>query len=190
MARYGYARVSTREQNLARQIEALQAENCDRIFEEKQSGKNLTDREVLKNVLEYTLQEGDELVICDFSRLARNTKDLIEIAETVKSKGATLRSLKEQLDLSSPMGVMVMTVLASIYQMERETILTRQAEGIAIAKREGKYRGRKPQEYDKTLFDALYEQYKVGKITKCKFANMMHTSRPTLDKWISEHEAA
>lgn len=186
----GYARVSSKEQNLARQIEKLQEIGCDKIYEEKQSGKNMSDREVLNMMLDCGLREGDTLYVIDFSRLARNCGDLLKIADIVREKGVGLVSLKEGVDLSTPMGQMVMTILGSIYEFERENIKERQAQGIEIAKREGKYQGGKCKQYDKEIFEGLYMQFLEKKINKVQFAEKMGASRPTLDKWLRKRATA
>ena len=185
----GYARVSSEGQNLSRQIEALENAGCEKIFTEKQSGKNLTDRPVLNQLLEVGLREGDTLVILDFSRLARNTKDLLMIAETVRDRKANLVSLKEGLDLSTDMGKLVLTILGSIYEFERTSINERQRQGIEIAKREGKYQGGQRKKIDETVFTALYEKYQSKEINKVQFAESLQVSRPTLDKLLKEREA-
>lgn len=185
----GYARVSSEGQNLARQIEALEKAGCEKIYEEKQSGKNLTDRPVLSQLLEVGLRENDTLVVVDFSRLARNTKDLLSIIEVAKNKGANLISLKEGLDLSSDLGKMLLTILGSVYEFERTAINERQRQGIEIAKREGKYKGGQRKKIDETVFDALYAKYQKKEINKVSFASSLKVSRPTLDRILKEREA-
>ena len=186
----GYARVSTQEQNLARQIEKLQEIGCDKIYEEKQSGKNMSDREVLNMMLDCGIREGDTVYVVDFSRLARNCGDLLRIADIVREKGVGLVSLKEGVDIGTPMGQMVMTVLGSIYQFERENIRERQAQGIAIAKREGKYQGGQRKKIDENVFEALYARYQNKEINKVSFASSLKVSRPTLDKLLKEKKPA
>lgn len=186
----GYARTSTREQHLDRQLIALKEAGCEIIHEEQQSGKNISDRPILSNLLEMGLRKEDTLVVVDFSRLARNSKDLLLIIETVEKIGCNLVSLKEGLDLSTPYGRMVVTILSSIYQFERENTLDRQKMGIAAAKLRGAYTGGKCKEYDVAVFKGLYEQYKAKQITKVQFAKSMNCSRPTLDKWLREYKEA
>ena len=138
MARIGYCRVSTEEQNTARQEAALA--DCDKVFIDKASGKN-TERPQLQAMLGY-VREGDVLVVESYSRLSRSTADLLRIVETLKSKGVNFISLKERTDTTTPQGELVMTIFAGIAQFEREQLLQRQREGIAIAKEQGKYKGR------------------------------------------------
>ena len=180
----GYCRVSTIEQNEARQIEALEAKGVEKIFSEKISGKN-TDRPELKAMMEFA-REGDTVYVHDFSRLARSTKDLLNIVESLNSKGVHLVSNKENIDTSTPQGKLMLTMLGAIYEFERATILERQAEGIQIAKREGAYKGRKPVEVDSTLWNKHYERYMRREINKGEFAKALKVSRPTLDKMLRQ----
>ena len=175
-----YVRVSTVEQNEERQIEALKKFNIEKWFTEKVSGKNM-DRPKLQEMLDFC-RERDTIYINDFSRLARSTKDLLDIVERLKEKGVHLVSNKENIDSSTPQGKLMLTMIAAIYEFERENMLERQREGIAIAKREGKFKGRKPLELDD--FDKYYELYVSRQITKSEMARKLNISRPTLDKMI------
>ena len=179
-----YVRVSTVEQNEERQIEALKKFNIEKWFKEKVSGKNM-DRPKLQEMLDFC-REGDTIYIHDFSRLARSTKDLLDIVERLKEKGVHLVSNKENIDSSTPQGKLMLTMIAAIYEFERENMLERQREGIAIAKREGKFKGRKPLELDD--FDKYYELYVSRQITKSEMARKLNISRPTLDKMIKAKE--
>ena len=174
-----YVRVSTVEQNEERQIEALKKFNIEKV-----SGKNM-DRPKLQEMLDFC-REGDTIYIHDFSRLARSTKDLLDIVERLKEKGVHLVSNKENIDSSTPQGKLMLTMIAAIYEFERENMLERQREGIAIAKREGKFKGRKPLELDD--FDKYYELYISRQITKSEMARKLNISRPTLDKMIKTKE--
>lgn len=179
-----YVRVSTIDQNEQRQIDMLESYNIDKWFSEKVSGKN-TNRPELKSMLDY-VREGDTIHISDFSRLARNTKDLLNIVELLDNKGVKLISIKENIDTLTPTGKLLLTVIGAIAEFERQNLLERQAEGIAIAKREGKYKGGKKKKIDKVLFSKLKEDYEVRKITKVKFAKDLGVSRPTLDRLLKE----
>ena len=136
-------------------------------------------------MLEFA-REGDTIYIHDFSRLARSTKDLLDITEQLQAKGIHLVSSKENIDTSTPTGKLMLTMIAAINEFERTNLLERQREGIAIAKRNGVYKGRKPFHSDK--FEGLYRQYCGRKINKTEFARLLEVSRPTLDKLISEYE--
>lgn len=179
-----YVRVSTVEQNEARQIESLERYGIEKWFTEKVSAKD-TNRPQLQQMLEFA-REGDTIYIHDFSRLARSTKDLLDIAEQLQAKGIHLVSSKENIDTSTPTGKLMLTMIAAINEFERTNLLERQREGIAIAKRNGVYKGRKPFHSDK--FEGLYRQYCGREINKTEFARLLSVSRPTLDKLISEYE--
>lgn len=179
-----YVRVSTVEQNEARQIEALEKYGIEKWFTEKVSAKD-TNRSQFKQMMDFA-REGDTIYIHDFSRLARSTKDLLDIVELLQSKGIHLVSNKEHIDTSTSTGKLMLTMIAAINEFERTNLLERQREGIAIAKRNGVYKGRKPFSTDK--FDDLYEKYAHREINKTEFAKLLNISRPTLDKLIKEHE--
>ena len=134
-----YARVSTQEQNEARQIEAAKQADCEKVFIDKASGKN-ADRKQLKALLEF-VRQGDTVIVSDISRLARNTSDLLSIVNQLNGKGVEFVSLKENMDTTTPQGRFMLTVFGALAELERESILERQREGIEIAKSEGKYKG-------------------------------------------------
>lgn len=180
----GYVRVSTVEQNESRQMVTMEKYNVEKIFQEKVSAKD-TNRPQLQELLDYA-REGDTIIIHDFSRLARSTKDLLEIVELLESKGITLISSKENIDTSTPTGKLMLTMIGAINEFERTNMLERQREGIAIAKAEGKYKGRKEVKIDN--FEEYYNKYKNREINKTQLAKELGVSRPTLDKLIREHE--
>lgn len=179
-----YIRVSTEEQNEARQLEAMKNKGIERYFTEKVSGKD-TKRPKLQEMLEF-VREGDEIYIHDFSRLARSTKDLLEIVELLNQKKVTLKSNKENLDTSTPTGKLMLTMIGAINEFERQNLLERQREGIAIAKQEGKFKGRQVKEIDEKQFESELQKYKSREITKSKFAENLNISRPTLDKLLKD----
>lgn len=179
-----YVRVSTVEQNEARQLEGLNKYNIEKWFTEKISAKN-TNRPQLQAMLEFA-REGDTIYVWDFSRLARSTKDLLDLVEFIQSKGIHLVSIKENIDSSTATGRLMLTMIAAINEFERTNLLERQREGIAIAKREGKYKGRKEVEVDN--FKEYYDRYKTRQINKVDLAKELNISRPTLNKLIKEYE--
>jgi len=138
----GYARVSSKDQKLEVQLEALNKLGVDRIYKEKASGAD-SDRVELAAMLDY-VRQGDTVICCKLDRIARSTKHLLDIVETIKVKGATLRVLNIDLDTSTPTGKLMLTMLGAIATFEREMMLERQADGIAKAKEAGVYIGRKP----------------------------------------------
>lgn len=166
MTKIGYARVSSADQNLDRQLEALEKAKCKKVFYEKVSGKNTKDRTELNKMLDF-IREGDEVVVISLDRLGRNNADLTKVMQLIESKSATLNVL----DLPSFSGVedpnlraLLTNLIIEIYkyqaESERKTILERQRQGIEIAKKKGIYKGRKV-EYDKEATNkqkkAIYE---------------------------------
>lgn len=173
----GYARVSTREQNLGRQIKALEEFGCDVIFQEKKSGKD-TNRIEFKAMMGH-LKAGDTVVVSELTRLARSTQDLFNIMAELNEKGVIVKSIKEQwLDTSSAMGNFILTMMSGLAQFERELMLERQAEGIAIAKENGVKFGVKLSE--NADLDLAINMVKEGKYTMTQIAKMCHISRTTL----------
>lgn len=183
----GYVRVSTVEQNEARQIEGLKKYDIEKWYIEKISGKN-TDRPKLQEMISE-LQSGDTVYIHDFSRLARSTSDLLKLVEELNSRGIHLVSNKENIDTSTPTGKLMLTMIGAINEFERTNMLERQREGIAIAKREGKYKncGRKKSDID-DYTKGLIQDYVDGIIkTKAQLAMMLNISRPTLNRILKEY---
>ena len=172
MSKIGYVRVSTEHQETARQEALMRQYNVERIFAEKMSGKN-ANRPELKAMLEY-VRDGDTLYIESISRLGRSTKDLLNIIDILKSKGVSLVSSKENIDTTTPQGRFVLSIFAALSELEREQTLQRQREGIAIAKANGKYKGRQPIEIDMVKFGQLYALWKADEITAVEFQQRMN----------------
>lgn len=143
MAKVGYARTSTIEQEagLEAQVRDLQAAGCDKIFQEHASAVKQRDR--LEEALSY-VREGDEFMVTKVDRLARSVSDFMKLHEQIKAKGVQLKVINMGIDINTPTGELVLTMLAGFAQMERGMMLERQKEGIAKAKEEGRYAGRKP----------------------------------------------
>ena len=179
-----YVRVSTIEQNEARQLEALKKHDIEKWFTEKVSGKD-TNRPKLQAMLDFA-REGDTIYIHDFSRIARNTRDLLDIVENLQARNVQLVSLHENIDTSTPSGKLMLTMIGAIAEFERANLLERQREGIACAVKDGKYKGRKPRQFPD--FAEQYERYKRRELNKVQFAAALSVSRPTLDKLIKEYE--
>lgn len=141
----GYARTSTIDQSagLDAQLEALAALGCEKVFREQLSSVDVANREALAEALEFA-RGGDTLIVTKLDRLARSTRHLLNIVDTLEAKGAHLRVLSLDMDTSTPTGKLMLTMLGGVAQFEREIMLERQREGIAKAKAEGKYKGRKP----------------------------------------------
>ncbi len=174
----GYGRVSSVSQNEARQVESL--DGVDRLFIDKASGKN-TDRPELTAALEY-LRTGDTLRVPSMDRLARNTLDLLTLVKGLTERGVTVEFKKENLTFSGStddhLGTLMLTILGGIAQFERELIRERQAEGIAIAKKNGVYKGRKPS-LSADQVGIAKERIEAG-IPKAVVARDLGVSRQTL----------
>ena len=140
MAIIGYARVSTASQSLDVQLSELSS--CSKVFQEKESGAKAT-REQLELMLEF-VRDGDTVMVTKLCRLARNTRHLLEIVEFLDQKQVALKVLNLGIDTSTSTGRLMLTMIGAVAAFERELLLERQAEGIAAAKRKGKYLGRKP----------------------------------------------
>ena len=165
-----YVRVSTADQNEARQIEALEKYGIERWYTEKISGKD-ANRPKLQEMLEY-VREGDTIHIHDLSRLVRSTADLLVIVDLLGKKGVHLVSNKENIDSSTPTGKLMLTMIGAINEFERTNILERTREGIAIAKREGVYKGRKPIEIPDGWDEAI-KAWQSGRITARETMNRL-----------------
>lgn len=184
--RIGYLRVSTVEQNLERQREALERYSIERWYEEKVSGKD-TAREQLQAMLSYA-REGDTIYVHDFSRLARSTKDLLSIVEDLRNRGIGLVSVKENIDSSTSSGKLMLTMIAAINEFERTNMLERQREGIEIAKRNGVYKGRKPVTLPDD-FEEYYGKWQRHEMSKAKIALALGVSRPTCNRLFEMYES-
>lgn len=179
-----YVRVSTIDQNEGRQRAALQPYAIDKWFIEKISGKN-ADRPKLQEMLEY-IREDDTVYVEEFSRLGRSTADLLSIVRQIEAVGAKFISIKENFDTKTPAGRLQMTMLAAISEFERDMILERQREGIALAKQAGKYKGRK-----RILVPDIgkyYDRYMTRKASKTQLSKELGISRNTLDRLFKEFE--
>ena len=184
MSKIGYARVSTIEQNEARQIKALEELGCEKLFIDKQSGKD-TKREQLNAMFNY-IREGDTVIVTEYSRLARNVKDLLSIIDDFKRKNVDLISVKENFNTSTPQGSLILTIFAGLSEFEREMILQRQREGIEIAKREGKYHGRKPLPFDEEAFRKECIKWVNGHQTAVKTMNKLNMKPNRFYKKVKE----
>ena len=171
----GYVRVSTQGQNTARQEVLMQELGVEKVFLDKQSGKD-TARPELKKMMEF-VREGDVVIVESISRFARCTRDLLELVEQLRGKGVAFVSKKESLDTSTPSGRFVLTIFGAIAQLERESILQRQKEGIAIAKAQGKYTGRPPKTYPD--LGAVLEAWRRGEISVGQARKQLGVSKST-----------
>lgn len=157
----GYIRVSTQEQNTMRQKVLMQELGVDEVYIDRLSGKN-TDRPELKKMMDY-VRKGDTVIVESISRFARNTRHLLVLIEKLTEKGVEFVSRKEAIDTTAPTEKFILTVFGAVAELEREYILQRQREGIAIAKAQGKYTGRKP--IKRSNFDAVEKLWRAGTIS-------------------------
>ena len=184
----GYMRVSSSSQKLDRQEVIMEKLSVDRIYVDVQSGKN-TSRPNLQKML-FEIQNGDTLIVESISRFARNTKDLLSLIEQLEEKGVKFVSQKENIDTSTPNGKFMLTIFGAVAQLERDYLLQRQKEGIAIAKAKGKYRGRKAIEIDEKKFQRLYKEWKSEKLSSKHFMLDMGIKPNTFYRRVAEFEAS
>ena len=171
----GYVRISTKEQNTARQDELMERLGVEKVYTDKVSGKN-TERPELQRMMDF-VREGDVVIVESFSRFARNTRDLLDLMDTLKQKGVQFISQKENIDTESASGKLMLVLFAALAEFERENLLERQAEGIAIAKAEGRMTGR-PKKAEDT-FAETYLDWKAGKISASAGARKLGIARST-----------
>lgn len=187
MANIAYIRVSTEDQNTARQEELFKEYNIDKFFMEKVSGKNIKDRPELQKMMEY-VREGDVVYVESISRFGRSLQDLLTLINQLNDKGVQFKSLKEgDIDTTTPTGKLVFSIFASLAEFERETIKQRQAEEIAIAKAKGVYKGRIKKDVDPVKFRTLYDKWQSGEIKKKYMAKKLGISLATLDRRIAQY---
>ena len=169
----GYVRVSTEEQNTARQEIMLRELGVDELFVDRASGKN-ADRPELNRMMNF-VRRGDTVIVESISRFARNTRDLLDLVERLTEKQVEFVSRKEAIDTTTPTGKFMLTVFAAVAELEREYILQRQREGIAIAKQQGKYRGRPPKVYPD--FERIAARWQKGEITAVQAMKQLGMSK-------------
>lgn len=178
----GYIRVSTVEQNIARQESIMEKLGVDKVFIDKMSGKN-TDRPELKKMMNF-VRSDDIVVVESISRFARNTRDLLVLVDRLVAKGVQFVSMKEKIDTSTPSGKFMLTVFGAVAQLEHDYILQRQKEGIAIAKAQGKYKGRKKIINDK--FPEIYAKWQNKEISGVQAMKILKISKSTFYRRIKE----
>lgn len=182
----GYIRVSTEEQETARQELLMNELGVEKVYIEKVSGKN-TDRPQLKEMFSF-IREGDVVYVESISRLARSTKDLLNLIAELEAKGVKFVSNKENIDTDTPQGRFMLSVFAALSQLEREQILQRQKEGIAIAKAAGKYKGRQPIQIDMKEFGEIYEKVLAGECTNNYAMKVLKLKRNTYYKAVARYK--
>ncbi|MGE4498899.1 MAG: recombinase family protein [Hydrogenovibrio sp.] len=175
----GYARVSTQDQNLGLQLDALEKAGCEQTFQEKITGKN-KDRPEL-NICLKTLRAGDVLVVWKLDRLARSLKDLVEIISELESKEIGFKSLTESIDTTSPGGKLIFHIFGALSEFEHSLIRERTIEGLKAARARGRKGGRKPA-MNRSDVQKAAAMLKDPLITKTEVAKHFGVSRLTLNK--------
>ena len=169
----GYIRISTADQNTARQELLMEQLGVDEVYIDRVSGKN-TNRPELKKMMEY-VRRGDTVIVESISRFTRNTRALLELVEKLSAKGVEFVSKKETIDTTTPTGKFMLTVFGAVAELEREYILQRQREGVAIAKDNGVYKGRKP--IQPPELEKVMVKWRRGEITAAEAMRQMGMSK-------------
>ena len=180
----GYARVSTKEQNLSLQMDALNKEGCKKIFQEKISGAK-ADRPELRKMIDQ-LREGDVIVTWKLDRLGRSIRDLINLVNEIQDKGAGLKSLNDSIDTTTPQGKLTFHLFASLAEFERDIIRERTKAGLEAARARGRKGGRpkglSKEAQDKAMVaETLYRQ---GKLSVTEICKHLGVARSTLYKYL------
>lgn len=180
---FGYMRVSTIEQNLDRQAEALKEAGCEKMFFEKITGTK-RERPELNKLIEQ-VRSGDTVIIMDLTRLSRSTRDLIELVNLFQEKEVNLKSLKESwLDTTTPQGKLMFTIFSGLAEFERDLISERTKEGLAVAKKKGKKIGRAAVGREKIEY--AYYLIDSGKMNIKEAAEEIGVSRMTLHRYLTK----
>lgn len=180
----GYVRISSVQQNTARQDVLMEELGVEKVYTDKMSGKN-TDRPELVKMMEF-VREGDVVIVESISRFARNTRDLLELIEKLNEKNVQFISKKEVIDTSTASGRFMLTIFGAVAELEREYIRDRQREGIAIALEEGRYNGRPKKKLD--IFEEVYNEWKTNKLTACGASRALKIARSTFYRRVKEYE--
>ena len=178
----GYIRVSTQEQNTIRQEVLMESLGVNEVYIDRMSGKN-TNRPELQKMMEY-VRRGDTVIVESISRFARNTKDLLELVEQLTAKRVEFVSRKEAIDTTTPTGKFMLTIFGAVAELEREYILQRQREGIAIAKEQGRYTGRKAKQSPD--FDRVVAQWRRGEITATEAMRTLKMSKSSFYRRVKQ----
>jgi len=183
----GYCRVSTIEQNLDRQIDAMKESGVEKIFTEKATGKK-SDRPELMRMMDQ-LRDGDIVIVSELTRLSRSTKDLFAIVEQIQSRGANIRSLKETwLDTTTPHGKLMFTIFAGLSQFEADLTAQRTRDGLAAARARGRLGGRPRVDSDKSSM--AIKMYHSGEFTMEQICKNCSIGKSTLYRLLQERNMA
>lgn len=180
----GYIRISTIDQNTARQEVMMQELGVEQVFIDRMSGKSM-DRPELQRMMSF-VREGDTVIVESISRFARNTRDLLELVERLRAKNVEFVSKKEAIDTTTPSGKFMLTIFGAVAELEREYILQRQREGIAIAKAQGKYTGRPPKVVPE--FDKVTTLWRKGEISAVEAMRRLNMTKTTFYRRVKERK--
>ncbi|MVX63097.1 recombinase family protein [Clostridium chromiireducens] len=180
----GYIRISSAEQNTARQDVIMEELGVEKVYTDKMSGKNM-ERPQLTGMMEF-VREGDCIIVESISRFARNTRDLLDLVEQLEKKQVKFISQKESIDTSTSAGRFMLTIFGAVAQLEREYIRQRQREGIDIAIAEGKFNGRPKKKLDN--FEEVYNAWKADTITASKASKLLKIARSSFYRRVKEYE--
>lgn len=173
---FGYCRVSSTEQRLDRQLVVLEP-LCDKVLTEKVSGKSTSDRPVLQNLLSQ-LRAGDTLLALSIDRLARNTKDLLELVDELIKQGVTVKFVDNNMNFdNSPASRLILTMMGAVAEFERGIIASRRNEGISLARQAGRYKGKQK---NQGLHNKIIDMLQAGKNTPDEIAKLCDCGRATV----------
>ena len=180
----GYARVSSIGQNLEAQVEILKEFGCEKIFQEKKSGKSMDNRVELQNALDF-VREGDIFIVTRLDRCARSTLDLLKISEILEKKKVEMKATHQEFDSTTSTGRLMRGLLSIVSEFENDIRKERQAEGIKSALKRGAKFGAKRKMTDEQVIEAM-EFQKKGEMTNQQIADMFGVGRSTLLRYVSE----
>ena len=180
----GYARVSTADQNLESQIDALKKAGCEEFYKEKKSG--VSEREELEKALGY-LREGDTLVVTKLDRLGRSLKQLIILTEGLKKRGIHFQSIDDGIDTSTSIGTFFFQVMGAFSELERNLIIERTQKGLASARARGRVGGRPPI-HQTSKKDIAYKEVMENKKSIKEIAESLRMSRMTIYRYIAKRQ--
>ena len=180
-----YQRISNPQQNLTSQEELKEKYKVEKVYTDDCTTKD-NNRPELDRMIDF-LREGDVVLVESISRLAFNVKDLLSIVEKFKEKGVQFISVKENIDTSTDTGKFCLDLFESLSELEKEAIKEKQAEGIALAKERGVYKGRTPMEIDENKFKTMCEEWKTGKRTATSIQKEFDITGTTFYRWIKEY---
>lgn len=181
MARIGYARVSTADQNSQLQLTALEDAGCERIFTDSGVSGAKASRPQLDAMLDH-LRDGDTVVIWKFDRLGRNTRNMLELIETIEARGCDFESLTEKIDTSGPMGKAMLTIMSAFAQLERDQLRERTMAGLVEARKNNRHGGRPRKADDEDIVDA--KKWKAEGTPVLKIAKRLGVSRATVYRYL------